>query len=103
MRVRELTVLRTSLGVLMAAGMLSFPTPAAAPQEPKVTEVAERVAPVPEPTAIAVAVSPAAEAAKDLPRLHSLLVSWRGELVLERYFNGPAPRGWPTSSRRRRA
>jgi CubicO group peptidase (beta-lactamase class C family) len=26
--------------------------------------------------------------AKDLPRLHSLLVSRRGELVLERYFNG---------------
>ena len=27
-------------------------------------------------------------AAKDLPRLHSLLVSRRGEVVLERYFNG---------------
>jgi CubicO group peptidase (beta-lactamase class C family) len=26
--------------------------------------------------------------AKDLPRLHSLLVSRRGELVLERYYNG---------------
>jgi CubicO group peptidase (beta-lactamase class C family) len=26
--------------------------------------------------------------AADLPRLHSLLVSWRGELVLERYYNG---------------
>jgi CubicO group peptidase (beta-lactamase class C family) len=26
--------------------------------------------------------------AKDLPRLYSLLVSWRGELVLERYYNG---------------
>src|SRR5919109_1308016 len=26
--------------------------------------------------------------AKELPRLHSLLVSRRGELVLERYFNG---------------
>ena len=30
----------------------------------------------------------AAAAAKDLPRLHSLLVSHRGTLVLERYFNG---------------
>jgi CubicO group peptidase (beta-lactamase class C family) len=30
----------------------------------------------------------AAAAAGDLPRLHSLLVSWRGTLVLERYFNG---------------
>jgi CubicO group peptidase (beta-lactamase class C family) len=26
--------------------------------------------------------------ANDWPRLHSLLVSWRGTLVLERYFNG---------------
>ena len=30
----------------------------------------------------------AVKAAAELPRLHSLLVSWRGELVLERYFNG---------------
>ena len=30
----------------------------------------------------------AAKAAAELPRLHSLLVSWRGELILERYFNG---------------
>ena len=30
----------------------------------------------------------AVNAAGDLPRLHSLLVSWRGEVVLERYFNG---------------
>ena len=28
------------------------------------------------------------KAASDLPRLHSLLASWRGEVVLERYFNG---------------
>lgn len=31
---------------------------------------------------------PAVKAAADLPRLHSLLVSRRGELILERYFNG---------------
>jgi CubicO group peptidase (beta-lactamase class C family) len=30
----------------------------------------------------------AVKAAAELPRLHSLLVSWRGELVAERYFNG---------------
>jgi CubicO group peptidase (beta-lactamase class C family) len=30
----------------------------------------------------------AVNAAADLPRLHSLLASWRGEIVLERYFNG---------------
>ena len=27
-------------------------------------------------------------AAKELPLLHSLLVSWRGDIVLERYYNG---------------
>jgi CubicO group peptidase (beta-lactamase class C family) len=32
--------------------------------------------------------APAVKAAIDLPRLHSLLVSRRGEVVLERYFNG---------------
>jgi CubicO group peptidase (beta-lactamase class C family) len=31
---------------------------------------------------------PALTAASELPRLHSLLVSWRGEVVAERYFNG---------------
>lgn len=30
----------------------------------------------------------AVKAAGELPRLHSLLASWRGEVVLERYFNG---------------
>ena len=32
--------------------------------------------------------APALEAASDLPRLHSLIVSRRGEVILERYFNG---------------
>ena len=32
--------------------------------------------------------APALEAAADLPRLHSLIVSRRGEVILERYFNG---------------
>jgi CubicO group peptidase (beta-lactamase class C family) len=30
----------------------------------------------------------ALDAAAELPRLHSLLASWRAEIVLERYFNG---------------
>jgi CubicO group peptidase (beta-lactamase class C family) len=34
------------------------------------------------------AFEPALARAKDLPRLHSLVVSRRGEVVLERYFNG---------------
>jgi CubicO group peptidase (beta-lactamase class C family) len=33
----------------------------------------------------------AADAAARLPRLHSFLVSWRGSLVLERYYNGARP------------
>jgi CubicO group peptidase (beta-lactamase class C family) len=30
----------------------------------------------------------AARVAAEMPRLHSLLVSWRGDLLLERYYNG---------------
>jgi CubicO group peptidase (beta-lactamase class C family) len=43
---------------------------------------------VPPPTASRVILDEAVKAAAELPRLHSLLVSWRGELILERYFNG---------------
>lgn len=32
--------------------------------------------------------SPALDAAKRLPRLHSLLISYQGDLLLEEYFNG---------------
>ena len=39
-------------------------------------------------TAELAALAPAITAAQELPRLHSLLVSRRGELILERYFNG---------------
>jgi CubicO group peptidase (beta-lactamase class C family) len=38
--------------------------------------------------AAAQSLEPALKAAEELPRLHSLLVSRRGELILERYFNG---------------
>ena len=31
---------------------------------------------------------PAGDAAAALPRLRSLVVSWRGNVVLERYYNG---------------
>jgi CubicO group peptidase (beta-lactamase class C family) len=43
-----------------------------------------------EPQALpsAVSLEPAAGEAARLPRLHSLLVSWRRELILERYFHG---------------
>jgi CubicO group peptidase (beta-lactamase class C family) len=43
------------------------------------------------PAAAPAASGPFSEAARDaatMPRLHSLLISWRGELLLERYLNG---------------
>jgi CubicO group peptidase (beta-lactamase class C family) len=39
----------------------------------------------------AVDLSEAGAAGAEFRRLHSLLVSWRGELVLERYYNGKKP------------
>jgi CubicO group peptidase (beta-lactamase class C family) len=45
-------------------------------------------APPANPTTLAALLEPAAKAAADLPRLYSLLISWRGDLVLEKYFNG---------------
>ncbi len=41
-----------------------------------------------QPAAGLAALEPAAKAASELPRLRSLLVSWRGTLVLEKYYNG---------------
>ncbi len=45
-------------------------------------------APQPASTPAVIALDPAGDAVAQLPRAHSLLVSWRGELLLERYFNG---------------
>jgi CubicO group peptidase (beta-lactamase class C family) len=44
--------------------------------------------PVAVPTLRSAALDPAIQAASELPRLHSLLVSRRGEVLLEHYFNG---------------
>jgi CubicO group peptidase (beta-lactamase class C family) len=65
--------MRTAYLMLLVAGAAAVH---AAPQQ------REPVATV--PTVLA----PAVQAAADLPRLHSLLVSRRGEVILERYFNG---------------
>jgi CubicO group peptidase (beta-lactamase class C family) len=43
------------------------------------------------PAASPIDVEAVTRAAADLPRLHSLLVSWRGSLIFERYFNGRRP------------
>ena len=42
----------------------------------------------PAPAALPAGLEAAAKSASSLPRLRSLLVSYRGQLVLERYFNG---------------
>ncbi len=46
---------------------------------------------IPDDTIPAFKFGSAVERAGTLPRLHSLLVSWNGELVLERYYNGVRP------------
>ena len=51
--------------------------------------VAAGAAPAPaNPAAVTAALEPAGKAAERLPRLYSLLVSWKGDLVLEKYYNG---------------
>jgi CubicO group peptidase (beta-lactamase class C family) len=64
------TLLLASLCVTLAVSVHAQQTPASRP--------------APQPGRFAAA----EKAASELPRLHSLLVSQRGEIVLERYFNG---------------
>ena len=67
---------------LVVASALNLPgrSPAIQPQ-----------AKIPDDTIPAFKFGSAVERAGTLPRLHSLLVSWNGELVLERYYNGVRP------------
>jgi len=69
---------RSFTAVLPALWLLAFPWPAHA-EKPAAT------------TPTAAILDAAAREAGRLPRLHSLLVSWRGELILERYFHGARP------------
>jgi CubicO group peptidase (beta-lactamase class C family) len=64
------TLLLACLGVTLVVSLHAQQTPASRP--------------APQPGRFA----EAERAASELPRLHSLLVSQRGEIVLERYFNG---------------
>ena len=70
----DLTVPRWWYGVLMAGWITCASVPVAVGE-----------------ASPAVALDEGARAAAALPRLHSLLVSWRGELILERYYNGAHP------------
>jgi CubicO group peptidase (beta-lactamase class C family) len=54
-------------------------------------EALPRTPPPPQISASPLDLDAIAKAAGDLPRLHSLLVSWRGSLIVERYFNGAPP------------
>lgn len=58
--------------------------------EPEVDREVEAAGPVRPPAPVSL--DAAVAAAEKLPRLRSLLVDRRGDLVLERYFNGASPR-----------
>ena len=68
-------MLRRSLGAALVIGAVVTAAPGAAGQ-------------VSLANASRISFDEAVKAAAELPRIHSLLVSWRGALVLERYFNG---------------
>lgn len=53
-----------------------------------VAEPARRVSAQSHGSSVDTVLGRAVEIASELPRLHSLLVSWRGDLALEHYFNG---------------
>jgi hypothetical protein len=55
------------------------------------TEALPRTPAPPQLSASPLDVDAIVRAAGELPRLHSLLVSWRGSLIVERYFNGARP------------
>jgi len=74
-RIAALLVLGMAVCILGACG-----TPSAA-EAPPASEPPAGPPPV-------ITLEAAAGAIAQLPRTHSLLVSWRGELLLERYFNG---------------
>jgi len=73
---RDLTAFRRWLAVFPAICMLAFPCARTARE-------AESSA-----TSATVSLDAASAAAARLSRLHSFLVSWRGKLILERYYNG---------------
>ena len=82
-------LLLVAIAGLFTAWMWSSTQPAAVVPAPvsAAPPIAELIpAPLPEPEAVSL--DAAAEAGAELSRLHSLLVTYRGELILERYYNG---------------
>ena len=81
---RYMTALRHSATLLILVWLLGVPVTAGEARPARtVAGSSSAVSAAP-----AVALDAAASAAANLKCLHSLLVSWRGELILERYFNG---------------
>jgi CubicO group peptidase (beta-lactamase class C family) len=77
---RAVALLSFSVLGLSLLAVNIVPTGSSQPPAP----VESRPAPVPP----LVALQQAAQEVAELPRAHSLLVSWHGQLLLERYFNG---------------
>lgn len=75
-----------TLGALAPRGTVAAP-PAPGPATPESAGFRDERRSAP-PAAPFIDDAAIVKAAADLPRLHSLLVSWRGSLILERYFNG---------------
>jgi len=73
---------------LLALLALLFPAGIAPAARPTLAKPAPAGAPPPP-----LALQRAGDAAAGLPRAHSLLVSWQGQLLLERYFNGTRATG----------
>src|SRR3990172_4949794 len=87
--VRNLRSLRWRLG--FAAGVCMLGATAGGAMA-KAAQLRPASAPAPVSPAVSppeVSLDAAGDAGAALPRLYSLLVSWRGELLPERYYNGP--------------
>src|SRR5688500_1600495 len=81
--------------VVTCAGLLAFylaASPRPGEEQSGPTPFTALNAPVSAPIVTANTLDAAAQAAASLERLHSLLVNYRGELLLERYYNGTTPR-----------
>src|SRR5688500_8920793 len=85
--IRELVM---SLVTMLPRGAGPQAEAAESPKMPGMRHVALAVvlSCIPVSPAAAQQLEEAAKAAATMPRLHSLLVSWRGNLLLERYYNG---------------
>jgi CubicO group peptidase (beta-lactamase class C family) len=83
--VKPLTLLAA---VCFAVGVPAAQRTATLRGSPSMSQTAATPKPPPDALQTTAPLAAAAEAAAELDRVRSLLVSWRGSLVLERYYNG---------------